>query len=208
MGVLGQGSRAVAGLKSMSDDAKILGVQPSDLFQAARLFVSLAIGFLVGLAAALIYLMSSPTSSPDWHILLGFAAAGYAGTDFIEAFTSRYLTPAIPRLAPSTGSLVGLMTKPAGILSNAASLTTKAAPAPTTAKALVYSVMNQLAPNQSIQDTTTLESLGYDDPPSKDVIRGKINSYHWHGVNLPFNALAKCDVVSDITDIVTKATPS
>jgi hypothetical protein len=93
MGLLGQGSRAVAGLKSMSDDAQSLGVSSSDLFQAARLFVSCAIGVLVGLAAALIYLMSNPSGPPDWHVLLGFAAAGYAGTDFLEAFISRYLTP-------------------------------------------------------------------------------------------------------------------
>lgn len=94
MGLLGQGSRAVAGLKSMSDDAQSLGVSSNDLFQAGRLFVSLIIGFLVGLAAALIYLMSGPSGPPDWHVLLGFAAAGYAGTDFLEAFISRYLAPA------------------------------------------------------------------------------------------------------------------
>lgn len=95
MGFLGQGARAVAGLKSMSDDAKSIGVSSSDLFQAARLFISLAIGVLVGLAAALIYLINYPSGSPDSGILLGFAAAGYAGTDFLEAFISRYLTPPV-----------------------------------------------------------------------------------------------------------------
>ena len=93
MGFLGQGSRAVIGLKGMSDDAKAQGVSPSDMFQAMRLFVSLAIGFLVGLAAALIYLMGGPTGAPDWHILLGFVASGYAGTDFLEGFISKYLAP-------------------------------------------------------------------------------------------------------------------
>jgi len=78
----------------MTDDAKSSGVSPADLFQAARLLISLAIGFLVGLAAALIYIMSNPSdAAPDWHVLLGFAAAGYAGTDFLEGFISKYLAP-------------------------------------------------------------------------------------------------------------------
>jgi hypothetical protein len=54
MGLLGQGARTVIGLKSMTDDAKALNVTPNDLFQAARLLTSLMIGFLVGVAAALI----------------------------------------------------------------------------------------------------------------------------------------------------------
>jgi hypothetical protein len=115
MGLLGQGARAVAGLKSMSDDAKSLGVSSSDLFQAARLFVSLAIGFLVGLAAALIYLMNGgpTTQSPfDWHILLGFAAAGYAGTDFLEAFISKYLAPTAPKTAINSASITQLTVLP------------------------------------------------------------------------------------------------
>jgi len=112
MGLLGQGARAVAGLKTMTDDAQTMGLSPNDLFQAARLFVSLAIGVLVGLAAALIYLAGDPASAakPDWHILLGFAAAAYTGTDFLEAFISKYLAPPlkpgasvaalVPRAAP------------------------------------------------------------------------------------------------------------
>jgi hypothetical protein len=95
MGFLGQGSRAVIGLKGMSDDAKTLGVSPNDLFQAMRLFISLVIGLLVGVAAALIYIMSGGTYMLDWHILLGFAAAGYAGTDFLETFISNYLAPTV-----------------------------------------------------------------------------------------------------------------
>ncbi len=105
MGLLGQGSRAVVGLKSISDDAKSLGVSPNDLFQAARLFISLVIGFLVGVAAALIYLMSNASGIPDWHILLGFAAAGYAGTDFLEGFISKYLTPTVPPVSKAAAAL-------------------------------------------------------------------------------------------------------
>jgi hypothetical protein len=129
MGLLGQGARTVVGLKSMTDEAKDLGVSPNDLFQAARIVTSLLIGFLVGLAAALIYLsgLTPPATGTapggaaafalDWHILLGFAVAGYAGTDFLEGFISNYLTPAAKTKA----------------LSNAR-------------QALVASVVNQLAP--------------------------------------------------------------
>jgi hypothetical protein len=206
MGLLGQGSRAVAGLKSMADDAKTLGVSSSDLFQAARLFVSLAIGFMVGLAAALIYLMGNPASPPDWHILLGFAGAGYAGTDFLEAFISKYLTPTVLAASgtmPTAPRLVAVSTaaKPTIVAA-------KAGLEPATAKELVYSVMHELLPSQTIQDTTTLALLGYDDPQSKDIIRGTINSRKWRGVNLVYGALSGCTKISDITDVVTKAIPS
>jgi hypothetical protein len=56
MGFLGHGARAVIGLKSMAEDAKALEVTPSDVFQAARPSISFAIGFLGGLAAALVYI--------------------------------------------------------------------------------------------------------------------------------------------------------
>jgi hypothetical protein len=92
MGVLGQGARAVVGLKGMADDAKALDLSPNDLFQAARLLTSFMIGFLVGLAAALVYIKSDGATPPnDWHTLLGFAASGYLGTDFLEGFISQYL---------------------------------------------------------------------------------------------------------------------
>ena len=91
MGMLGQGARTVVGLKGMSDTAKALDLSPNDLFEAARLITSLLIGFFVGLAAALVYIKSNGATEPDWKVLLGFAAAGYAGTDFLEGFISQYL---------------------------------------------------------------------------------------------------------------------
>jgi hypothetical protein len=211
MGLLGQGSRAVAGLKSMADDAKTLGVSSTDLFQAARLFVSLVIGVLVGLAAALIYLMGGGSAQPDWHILLGFAAAGYTGTDFLEAFISKYLAPAVgPAAVPGAASGAAPVTPTAKAIGAQARPAVAATPtaAPATAKDLVYSVMNELLPSQAIQDSTTLASLGYTDPQSIDIIRGAINSRNWHGVNLPYGALSGCTKISDITAVVTKAIPS
>jgi len=194
MGLLGQGARAVAGLKTMTDDAQTMGLSPNDLFQAARLFVSLAIGVLVGLAAALIYLAGDPGSAakPDWHILLGFAAAGYAGTDFLEAFISKYLAPPVQPGA-----------KAAALLQRAP----MPAPVPATAKALVYSVILQLEPGQQLTDDTLLKNLGWDDYESLDVLRWHINQRQWHGVVLAQGALANCTKVSDVTAVVTAALP-
>src|SRR5215813_9570125 len=50
MGMLGQGVRAIIGLKTMVDDANAQGVSSADLFRAARLLVSLMIGFIAGIA--------------------------------------------------------------------------------------------------------------------------------------------------------------
>jgi hypothetical protein len=92
MGILGQGARAVVGLKGMADNAKALDLSPNDLFEAARLIVSILIGFLVGLAAALIYIKTTtPLVEPNFQALIGFAASGYVGVDFLEGFISQYL---------------------------------------------------------------------------------------------------------------------
>ena len=53
LGMLGQGVRALAGLKKMNDDAGKQDASSADLFIASRLIVSLLIGFLAGIAAAL-----------------------------------------------------------------------------------------------------------------------------------------------------------
>lgn len=192
MGLLGQGARAVAGLKTMTDDAQTMGLSPNDLFQAARLFVSLAIGVLVGLAAALIYLAGDGSVKPDWHILLGFAAAGYTGTDFLEAFISKYLVPPVQPGA-KTAALAPRAPVPAPV------------PTPSTPKDLVYSVILQQEPGQQLTDGTLLKDLGWDDYGSLDDLRWHINQRHWRGVVLPDGALANCTKVSDVTAVVTAA---
>jgi hypothetical protein len=196
MGLLGQGARAVAGLKTMTDDAQTMGVSPNDLFQAARLFISLAIGVLVGLAAALIYLAGNGDAKPDWHILLGFAAAGYTGTDFLEAFISKYLVPPAQSGA-KTAALVPRAPMPAPAPAPA--------PAPSTPKELVYSVILQLEPGQKLTDGTLLAALGWDDYGSLDDLLWHINQRHWRGLALPDGALAQCTKVSDVTAVVTAA---
>lgn len=99
MGILGQGARAVAGLKGMSDDAKAMNVDPEILFDAVRLLVSFLIGILVGLASALVYLKGfdkiDAATWPEWTTMLGWAVTAYAGTDFLESFISQYLSPTL-----------------------------------------------------------------------------------------------------------------
>src|SRR5262249_13846145 len=92
MGLFGQGIRAVIGLKTMVDYASDQRTSESDLFSAARLIISLVIGFLAGIAATLtLGIKTLMDNAGDLHTLLGIAAAGYAGTDAIEGFISKYL---------------------------------------------------------------------------------------------------------------------
>ena len=98
LGMLGQGVRTVAGLKKMYDESRGRDAAATDLFNASRLLIGAAIGFLAGTAAALALgldkLINLDPGSPS--LLMGLAAAGYAGTDFIEAFASRVLPARAP----------------------------------------------------------------------------------------------------------------
>ena len=100
MGLLGQGVRAVVGLKSATS-GQGAPTQQSE-FNAAYLFFSLMIGFLAGILAGLaIGLSNFQTIDLDnLKILFGVAAAGYAGTDFIEnTFSIIFPSPSKPAAA-------------------------------------------------------------------------------------------------------------
>jgi putative chitinase len=99
MGLFGQGIRAIVGLKSMVDQANEKGVSQNELFDAARLLISLVIGFLAGIAATLA-LGFDKFETIQMSLLLGIAAAGYSGTDFIEGFISQYLPGGKPAARP------------------------------------------------------------------------------------------------------------
>ncbi len=102
MGLFGQGIRAVAGLKTMVDAANKQNPDSQDQFRAARLIVSLIIGFLSGIAATLITGVDKILPHlGDIQTLLMLAAAGYAGTDFIESFLSNYLPGGKPNVPNS-----------------------------------------------------------------------------------------------------------
>jgi hypothetical protein len=106
LGMAGQGVRAVAGLKKMSDAAQSQSVAARDLFSASWFFVSLAIGFIAGIIATLTLGISklATADSGNTQLLLGIASAGYAGTDFIEAFASRLSGGLLPKAPPQNGS--------------------------------------------------------------------------------------------------------
>ena len=84
MGLLGQGIRAVVGLKTATSSQGV-PTQQSE-FNAAYLLFSLMIGFLAGILAGLAMGLSNfqTIDLDNLKILFGVAAAGYAGTDFIE----------------------------------------------------------------------------------------------------------------------------
>ena len=101
MGMIGQGIRAVAGLKKMNDNAQSSGATSADLFIASRLVVSLLIGFIAGVIAAISVGLDKLINIDPGNLstLFGIAAAGYAGTDFIEA-----LAPSIVGAAGTTAT--------------------------------------------------------------------------------------------------------
>jgi len=105
MGVLGQGARAVVGLKSSATLAAQTPNQQSQ-FDAAYFALSLMIGFIAGILAGLaLGLTTLADLHADPKLLLGLAAAGYAGTDFIEnAFTNLIPKPVFPPSVPAASA--------------------------------------------------------------------------------------------------------
>jgi putative chitinase len=95
MGIVGQGVRAVVGLKKLHDENLAKDPSETDSFIASRLLISLFIGFVAGVVGAFgvgLAAFREPTGF-SIELLIGLAAAGYAGADIIEAFMAR--TPAI-----------------------------------------------------------------------------------------------------------------
>jgi predicted chitinase len=85
MGLLGQGVRAAVGLKSSRGTSSDPPNQQT-AFSAAYFSLSLMIGFTAGVLAGLVvgvdHLLSIDPA--NMKVLLGIAASGYAGADFIE----------------------------------------------------------------------------------------------------------------------------
>jgi len=85
LGLLGQGVRAIVGLKNAGSlNSTTPGEQAE--FNLAYLALSLMIGFIAGVLAGIaLNLQTIVTIDPaDWKTLLGIAASGYIGADFIE----------------------------------------------------------------------------------------------------------------------------
>ena len=90
IGAGGQGARMIVGLKKVNDakSAEVAaGVPVTDMIDASKLLVSLAIGAIAGGIAAATTM--DPRGGLTGDQIAGLAAAGYAGADFIEGFMTR-----------------------------------------------------------------------------------------------------------------------
>lgn len=91
LGALGQGIRAIVGLKKINDAVSNTAQSVSDVIEPSRLVTSLLIGAIAGALAAI-----GLVGAGDKNLAMITAAqvtallgAGYAGADFIEGFMSR-----------------------------------------------------------------------------------------------------------------------
>ncbi|MFO0995741.1 MAG: hypothetical protein U1F33_03585 [Alphaproteobacteria bacterium] len=104
MGMIGQGLRAVVGLKKLREDAHQAGKSFKTEFSPSTLLISLLVGFIGGALASLMIVKSADQVSAE--MLVGLMGAGYAGTDFIEGFLARYM-PGGGRAASAAGDVGG-----------------------------------------------------------------------------------------------------
>ena len=107
LGVVGQGVRVIAGLKKLAEEAAGKGQTISEDFVWTRFALSLATGAIAGALAFLGYWFGGPTEGADptkAPVLFGIIAAGYAGTDFIEAFVRKHLPQGAGAAAGSANS--------------------------------------------------------------------------------------------------------
>ena len=115
MGLLGQGIRAAVGLKNAASSTGPDGNpnQQSE-FNAAYFLISLMIGFIAGVIAGLVIGLDTMmhVDPLNTKVLLGIAASGYAGADFIENTFSQLLpgvgaSPAAPKIQPAVAAVAG-----------------------------------------------------------------------------------------------------
>jgi predicted chitinase len=92
LGLVGQGIRAIVGLKNANALASTTPSQQS-VFSESYLLFSLMIGFIVGVIAGItLNLQNISTVDPsNWKLLLGIIGSGYVGADFIENTMSLFI---------------------------------------------------------------------------------------------------------------------
>ena len=108
LGVLGQGVRAIVGLKNAGSlNSTTPGEQA--VFSVAYLALSLMIGFIAGVLAGIaLNLETIITVDPsNWKLLIGIAGSGYIGADFIENAMSVVIPGTKPRQAKAPPLSVG-----------------------------------------------------------------------------------------------------
>jgi hypothetical protein len=193
MGMIGQGIRAVAGLKKMNEDAQSQGATSQDLFSASRLVISLIIGFIAGVIAASTMLTKLIALEPnDISILFGIAAAGYAGTDFIEAMAPTIVGAAGKRTASHPPTAASSAAQ--GTAIPAAS----AAPHPTPLLALAGVVYGSLVPggfySADPYNLGVSRSIRTNNP-------GALNFSSWQSARKGFVGYTQPDSAGNITTI-------
>lgn len=87
MGMLGQGIRAIVGIKKLNDAASGTTATTGDMIQPSRVLISFGIGFIAGALAAVSLVTDLAHISAQQIFML--MAAGYSGADFVEGFMSR-----------------------------------------------------------------------------------------------------------------------
>jgi hypothetical protein len=199
MGLVGQGARAAIGLKKMNDTAQSTDLDWSDVFIASRFFVSLGTGFVVGVITALAKISDLVQVDADhMQVLIAIAAAGYAGTDAIEAFTAQLGGQSGTQ--PSSSAAIGnLSTTLTALNANVAGMLSMT---PQGARALVYRVLKRRFPHATIDDTTTLAALGYTDGPS---LAGLAVELENEGSAVAIGAIQQCTTVGDVVKAVANA---
>ena len=90
-GLLGQGIRAAMGIQKAREKAKANKTSFSEVFSPSEFVTGLLVAFTAGALAAMTIQVSEPEEKFKLATVLGFVAAGYAGTDFIEGFAKRFL---------------------------------------------------------------------------------------------------------------------
>ena len=91
VGTLGQGLRSFSGLKKLYDEASHQGSTFKETFETSRMVTSLFLGFIAGSLAVIAMDDGNLAWEPKRQDVMTLLAAGYAGSDFIEAFIARYL---------------------------------------------------------------------------------------------------------------------
>jgi predicted chitinase len=101
LGLMGQGVRAAVGLKKSMGLPQNAATQQAT-FSAAYFGLSLMIGFIAGVLAGLAVGVSNllKIDTGNMKTLLGIAAAGYAGADFIENTFSIFIPGSSPPAQP------------------------------------------------------------------------------------------------------------
>ena len=116
LGVLGQGVRAIVGLKNAGSlNSTTPGEQA--VFSLAYLALSLMIGFIAGVLAGIaLNLETIITVDPsNWKLLVGIAGSGYIGADFIENAMSVVIPGTKPTQAKAPPPAVAAPPTPAAV---------------------------------------------------------------------------------------------